>query len=127
MDKHHYADYLSRAQQHLDIAQIAFEQGKYDACANNAIQSAISASDALTTFFKQERSAGQSHDMTVRLFKETNPQDSETQSKANIFSRIIGEKNVSAYEEKPVKPRVAEVLLKEAEQLLAFVKKKIFS
>jgi len=125
VEKHHYRDYLSRAEQCLASAEAAWTQGHWDACAINAIQSAVSASDAVTAFGLGLRSAGQSHADAVGLFRQTEAQDQSTQDAASRLSRILGAKNTSAYEEKPVKPREAEFLLAEARKLLDFAKSKL--
>ena len=121
----HYKEYLNRSEELLNASQYSFENQNWDACALNAVHAAISASDALTTYKLGERSAGQSHDEAVRLFKQTDFQDKETQSNAVRLSSILKEKNASAYEEKPVKPRTAEILLIESRRLLEFVKIKV--
>ncbi len=125
IESYHYKDYLSRAEQCLALAEEAKNRGLFDACAINAIQSAISAADALSTFALGQRSASQRHDEAVKLFKTINPHDKGVQDNANRFSRIISEKNASAYEEKPVSSKEAQYLLLEAQRFLSFVKSKL--
>ena len=125
VDKRHYADYASRAQQLLNAAERSFENAEWDACAINSIQSAISTSDALCTFRLAQRNANQRHEDAIKLFKSIGPQDEAIQENARRLSRILGAKNASAYEEKPVSSREAEYLLVEARRLFDFVRSRL--
>lgn len=125
VERHHYVDYFSRAEQCLHAAQRAEEQGEWDACAINSVQSVISASDALSTHKLGVRGAGQKHEDAARLFKSIDFADAAVQENANRLSRILAAKNESAYEENPVGRKEAEHLLLEAKRLFDFVKSRL--
>lgn len=125
VEKHHAGDYANRAQQLINAAQGALEKGEWDACAINSVHSAISASDALCTFNLGQRSSSQRHEDAIKLFKSMGPQDPAILENANRLARILGGKNSSAYEEKPVPRKEAEYLLMEAQRLLGFVKSRL--
>ena len=57
-------NYLTKAENSLRIAKIAFEQGAYDSTVVNSIHSAINSLDALTTAILGKRSSGQHTDVT---------------------------------------------------------------
>lgn len=125
VEKYHYKDYLSRAEQCLRTAKDAQGRGDWDACAINAVQSAISASDALSTSSLGLRSADQSHDDAIRLFRSIDPTNEAHKTNTNRLSRILSEKSASSYGEQSVKKIEGEYLLFEAERLLSYVKSKL--
>jgi len=125
VERYHYRDYLSRAQQSLDVAKYAFEQAKWDACAIMAVQSAISASDALCTYQFSSHSSSQRHDDAIKLFRSVDPSSDAHKTNTNRLTRILSKKSDSAYSEQSVKRNEAEFLMSEAERLLAYVKSKL--
>ena len=123
--RHHYKDHLSRAQQSLDVAKYAFEQGKWDACAINCVQAGISASDAYCIFKLSLHNASQRHDDAIKLFSSIDPANETHKTNANRLRHLLSEKSGSAYGEQPVKKNEAEYLLTEAGRLLNYVKSKM--
>lgn len=62
LDKQKYVGYVKKAENSLRISKIALKEGAYDAAVMNAVHSAISALDALTTYSLGKRSSGQHAD-----------------------------------------------------------------
>lgn len=125
VERYHFKDYLSRAEQSLDVATYAFDAGKWDACAINAVQAAISASDAYCIFKFSAHNSSSRHEDAIKLFRSIDAADEVHKTNSNRLTRILSEKNDSAYGEQPVKKNEAEYLLSEAGRLVAYVKSKI--
>lgn len=125
VERYHYRDFLSRAQQSLDVAKYALQQGKWDAAAINAVQAAISASDALCTYKTGSHNASQRHDDAIKLFRSIDAADEAHKTNSNRFARILSQKSASAYGERPTQPSEAQYLFSEAERMLYYVKSKL--
>lgn len=125
VERYRYKDYLFRAEQSMAVAKYAFEEGLWDACAINAVQTAISASDALCIYKFSSHNASRRHDDAIKLFRSIDPSGEAHKTNANRMARILSEKSDSAYGEQPVKKNEAEFLLAEAERLLTYVKSKL--
>src|SRR3989344_2347657 len=95
ISKHFYKNYLERAEDCYETMNERYLKGKYISAVINAIHCCISAADALTIFFKEERHSGENHLETINLLKTLDIQDFG--SKINFFSQVIKLKSNAEY------------------------------
>ena len=65
VNKHLYKNYLKKAEEFMNACNDSFLKEDWNAAVINAIHAGISASDALTIFFKGVRHAGERHEDVV--------------------------------------------------------------
>lgn len=121
-----YVNYLKRAEECFSAAKNSFELEQWNASAINSIHSVIAACDAMCVYFLGKRSAGDSHNDAVGLFKSIEiEKDEEINTNANRIIRILRVKNMAEYEERLVYKSEAEKSLQDCERFFDFVKRKL--
>lgn len=122
--KSHYSNYLKRAEECLTAAQLAYEREEWNSSAINSIHAVISLVDAMCIYFLGKRHSGENHNDAAGLFKSIKD-DEDTNTNANRIIRVLRMKNMAEYEERLVIRLEADKILKDAERLAEFVKKRI--
>lgn len=120
VDFQKYANYLTKAENSLELAKIALDKQAYDSAVMNCIHSAINALDALTTFHLNKRASG-SHTDVLLLVKEilTGPEFKDIERQ---FGSLLSLKNASEYQPEFMSKNQAENSIKWAERILDKVK-----
>ena len=116
-----YTNYLKRSEECFHAAKSSFNSGEWNASTINAIHACIAAGDAMCVYFLGKRSAGETHNEAVNLFKKIGATE-EINTNANRIMRILRTKNMAEYEERLVYKTEAEKVLKDCERLFQFVK-----
>ena len=122
--KAQYANYLKRAEECLTAAQLAYEREEWNSSAINSIHAVISLADAMCVYFLGKRHSGENHNDAASLFKSIKA-DEDISANANRILRVLQMKNMAEYEERLVNRSEADKMLKDAERLAEFVKKRI--
>lgn len=107
-------DFLKKAEEFLEAARQALQEGRTTACASCAAHAGINASDAITGFVLGKRSAGKSHDQVLTLLKEV-PRGKEASSELGPLLRL---KPKAEYEPGPVRRDAAARAVQRAERLV---------
>ena len=115
--------YITKAEGFLEMANLALQYSKYDSAVMNAVHSAISALDALTTSFKGKRASNE-HTEVLSLIQGIFP-SSEYEEIKKQFTSLISKKNASEYQPDLMDPKEAQDSVKWAERILAKVKTKL--
>ena len=120
VDSQKYANYITKAENSMQLAKIALERQAYDSTVMNCIHSAINALDALTTFHLSKRASG-SHADVLLLVKGilSGPEFKEMERQ---FGSLLGLKNASEYQPDLMSGSQAENTIKWAERILDKVK-----
>jgi HEPN domain-containing protein len=116
--------FLEKAEQFLKTAIVSFESENYNASAANAVHACISAADALCARHLGERAAGDKHTDAVNLVKAIKNTDEFTNN-AVRFGRVLAIKSLAEYEGRLVFKNDSEVVLKNSEKFIEFVKKNL--
>lgn len=95
-----YTTYLKKAQEFLRAADSALEAGDWDAVGLNSVHAAISAADAVLVYFGGVRSAGEHHDVIGLMGQHV--KDDQLGSKTQTLAKVLGYKNLAAYEDREV-------------------------
>ena len=122
--KAQYSNYLKRAGECLTAAQLAYEREEWNSSAINSIHAVISLADTMCVYFLGKRHSGENHNDAAGLFKSIKD-DEDTSANANRIIRVLRMKNMAEYEERLVHRSEADKMLKDAERLIEFVKKRI--
>jgi len=117
--------YVTKAEGFLEMANLALQNEKYDSAVMNAVHSAISALDALTTSFKGKRASDQ-HTEVLSLIQGIFPSKEYEEIKKQ-FTSLISKKNASEYQPDLMDPKEAEDSVRWAERILIKVKAKLKS
>jgi uncharacterized protein (UPF0332 family) len=117
--------YITKAEGFLEMANLAFQNNKCDSAVMNAVHSAISAMDALTTSFKGKRASGQHTEVLSLIQGIFSSQEYEEIKKQ--FTSLISKKNASEYQPDLMNPKEAQDSIRWAERILAKVKTKLES
>ncbi len=125
VDRKKSQNYLTKAENLLDVSRYALSQKKYDAVVINAVHSAINALDALTTREKGLRASGE-HDEVLLLLKGILVPKEYDEIKKQ-FSSLRDLKNTAEYQPDFMSPEEAKNSMKWAERILAKVKLKLES
>lgn len=96
VDRKKSQNYLTKAENLLDIARYALSQKKYDATVTNAVHSGINALDAFTTHEKGLRASGE-HGEVLSLIKGILTV-SEYDDIKKQFSSLLDLKNAAQYQ-----------------------------
>ncbi|HPI04538.1 MAG: HEPN domain protein [Candidatus Aerophobetes bacterium ADurb.Bin490] len=124
VDKHLYINFLRRSEECLKNAKRAFDNNEIMSAPISAVHCCIAALDALCVNHMRKRHAGYNHEDGVKFIYGINTvkkEDLETiGSKA---MKVIKMKNMAEYEERIMKPKEAEKMIKDAEYVLEMVKK----
>ena len=124
MPKAQYSNYIKRAEECLTAAQLAYERAEWNSTAINSIHAVIAFADAMSVYFLGKRHSGENHNDAANLFKSIKD-DEDTSANANRIIRVLRMKNMAEYEERLVNRFEADKMLKDAERLAEFVKKKV--
>ena len=122
--KAHYSNYLKKSEECLIAAQLAYERQEWNATAINSIHTVISLANAMCVCLLGKRPSGEDHTEAAGLFKSIKGDD-DTATNANRISRVLRMKNMAEYEERLVNRSEADKILKDAQRLAEFVKKRI--
>ena len=122
--KAQYSNYLKRAEECLTAAQLTYEREEWNSSAINSIHAVISLADAMCVYFLGKRNSSENHNDVAGLFKSIKD-DEDTNANANRIIRVLRMKNMAEYEERLVSRSEADKILKDAERLAEFVKKRI--
>ena len=120
VEKHLYKNYLKKAWEFMNSCNDSFLKEEWDAAVINAVHSGISASDALTIFFKGVRHAGERHEDVVQLLNTLELHD--IKDKNRHILNLLSVKNKAEYEETLMTRKNAEDAKKSAERFLSYVK-----
>ena len=120
VDKSMYKNYLKKAREFLNVCDNSFLKEEWNAAVVNAIHAGISASDALTVFFKGVRHAGERHEDVIRLLNTLDLRD--IKDKNRHILNLLDIKNKAEYEENLMSMKNAESAKKSAERFLDYVK-----
>ena len=125
VSKYLHQNYLKKAEEFLDSAKTAYSKNQLNSSVANSVHAAISGSDALLVFFKEVRSAGETHEDVITLLKTLGLDPQEVNSKIKQLQRLLQIKNIAEYEEKLMSEQDAENCVKDAERFLDWVKQKL--
>ena len=120
VEKHLYTNYLKKAEEFMNACNDSFLKEEWDASVINAIHSGISASDALTIFFKGVRHAGERHEDVIQLLNTLDLYD--INDKNRHILNLLSVKNKSEYEETLMTRKNAKDAKRSAERFLSYVK-----
>lgn len=112
VSRERHATYLKKAREFLRAAESALNKGDWDAVGLNAVHAAISAADSLLVYYGGVRSTGDSHHDVAGLLRR-HIKDDQLGSKIQTLSKVLGYKNLAAYEDR----EVTEAEGKDAEKL----------
>ncbi|MBI5595429.1 MAG: HEPN domain-containing protein [Elusimicrobia bacterium] len=101
MARERHTTYLKKAQEFLRAAESSMRAGDWDAVGLNSAHSAISAADALLVYYGGVRSTGESHNDVSGLIRQ-HVKDDQLGSKLLTLSKVLGYKNLAAYEDREV-------------------------
>lgn len=120
VDNQKYANYITKAENSLQLAKIALDRQANDSAVMNCVHSAINALDALTTFHLNKRASG-SHTDVLSLVKGI-LDGSEFRDVERQFGSLLSLKNASEYQPDFMSKNQAENSIKWAERILNKVK-----
>lgn len=101
VSRERHATYLKKAREFLRAAEFSFKINDWDAVGLNAVHAAISAADALLVYYGGIRSTGDSHHDVAGLLRQ-HIKDDQLGSKIQTLSKVLGYKNLAAYEDREV-------------------------
>jgi len=111
--------YLEKAGEFLRRSLGSLAEKDFNAAGLLAVHAAISANDAVTGQYGQKRSAGEEHQKAADLLREVTPTGTrEWHLQANRLNRIIGKKNLVAYEGRLISSKEATWLVEQAERFV---------
>lgn len=120
-EEKNWKNYLIKAGQFQETARDALSKQNWNAVGLNAVHAAISASDALTVYYKKIRSASDKHSDAVNLFLEVLEKDREAKSVAKHLSWLINKKNLIEYESRLFYQKEAGEALKHMDRFVAWI------
>ncbi len=120
-----WKNYLIKAEQFLETARDAYFKENWNAVGLNAVHSAISANDALTSYYGKVRSISEKHNDSINLLLEVFKSDKESRNHSRHILWLIGRKNLVEYESRLFYKKEAEDSLKHAERFLSWAKSKL--
>lgn len=118
--KHYYKNYLERAEDCYETMNERYSKCKYISAVINAVHCCISAADALTVFFKEQRHSGENHLETINLLKTLNIPGSN--NKIEFFNQVIKLKSDAEYGERNLSKSDADLAIRNTEKFFKFVK-----
>ncbi len=115
--------YLEKAGEFLRRSLGSLGNEDFNAAGLLAVHVAISANDAVTGQHGHKRSAGEDHQKAADLLRELAPAGArEWHLQANRLHRIVGKKNMIAYEGRLISSKEATWLVEQADRFLDWVK-----
>ena len=115
--------YLEKAVEFMRRSQASYAEEDFNAAGLLAVHAVISANDAVTGQYGQMRSAGEDHQKAADLLREVAPTGArEWQLQANRLHRIVGKKNLVAYEGRHLTSKESSWLVEQAERFVGWAK-----
>lgn len=111
--------YLRKAAEFSRAALRAAEAGDWNAVGLNSVHAVISALDALTTYYLQERSRSQDHGDALLLAERIDLPG--VRARVRQAEEVLRAKNLVEYEARSLERAEAEAMQKKAQRLLAWV------
>jgi hypothetical protein len=124
IEKEKYKNYLKKAEDFYTSMQSAYKNKNWNSTGLEAVHCAISANDALLTFYSGKISTGPDHQDAVRLL-EALIAFPETADYSKHLRRIIAMKNVVEYEARLFHEGEASEILLHTERFFNWVKAKL--
>ena len=121
MPRDHYAEYLRKAKDFHNAMHASFAAGNWNSVGLEAVHCAISANDAILSFFTGERSRKQDHKEAVKLLIKA-VETEESKKAAEHLRKIISLKNLIEYEERSFSKTEAENIIKHVDRFYDWVK-----
>jgi HEPN domain-containing protein len=90
--------YLSKAEQFIEQARVAFDAERYDAAQLDAIHAAISGADAVTAALVGRRSTDPDHQRAADLLEEAAASSPEVRERSRQLRALLARKNAVEYE-----------------------------
>ena len=115
--------YLEKSGEFLRRSRASLAEEESNAASLLAVHAAISANDAVTGQYGQKRSAGEDHQKAADLLREVAPTGArEWHLQANRLNRIVGKKNLVAYESRHLTSKESSWLVEQAERFVGWAK-----
>lgn len=108
--------YLQKAAEFFESMQQAVEGGRWNTAGLNAVHCAISACDAVLVYYTEQRSASPDHHEAAAYLLSALAKVPEAKLKAETLRRILHEKHLIEYEDRPFTAREATALAKLTER-----------
>ena len=90
VEKSFYSNFMQRAQECFHAASYSCKHQEWTAAAINAIHATIAACDAMCVYFLGKKSAGESHNQAITLFKTIkNSKEISVNANSNILFAIF--------------------------------------
>ena len=121
IEKALYRDYLKKSTDFYRGMKSAMGESNWNSVGLEAVHCAISANDALLTYFGGIRSVSKDHKDAVRLMQDLFKTD-DAKKNVNHLRRVIAKKNVVEYENRSFTRSEAEEIFNQAERFLDWVK-----
>ncbi len=104
-----YSVFEYRAEEYLEMMDLAFEREKYEVCAGAAIHCAINIIDALLVLALGRKSSGQNHNEVILLLTEVRGGDEQERKRVcNYLYELLELKTPVEYGDKKTSKKVAE-------------------
>ena len=107
--------YFKKATEFFRSMQHAMQTEQWNAVGLNAVHCAISSCDAVLVYYSERRSASSDHEAAVFLLKSLTELP-DARQKAETLRRILHEKNLVEYEDRPLSEHDAAGLAKLTER-----------
>lgn len=121
VSEHQVQVFLEKAGEFLRRSLAGLAEEDFNAAGLLAVHAVISANDAVTGRYGQERSTGEDHQKAADLLRSAAPAGArEWHLQANRLNRIIGKKHLIAYEGRLITPKEASYLVEQAERFVAW-------
>ncbi len=101
VSRERHSTYLKKAKEFLRASESSMKIGDWNAVGLNAVHAAISAADALLVYYGGVRSTSNSHHDVAGLLRQ-HIKDDQLGSKIQTLSKVLGYKNLAAYEDREV-------------------------
>lgn len=119
-----YRNYLVKSEQFMESMLEALMTKKWNSVGLNAVHAAISANDALCTYYLGKRSANEKHHDAIILLLSVFP-DEETKRNSHHLLWLIGRKNLIEYEARLFLQTEAYEAAKHAERFIDWIRIKL--
>ena len=106
-------------------ARFCLEEREWDAAVFNAVQAAISASDALCAYYLKKRYAGQAHQEAAALLSQLPFPTKEKNVLVERFYRLVGMKSRASYQGSAMTEKQAAQAYQDMERFLEVLKRHI--
>ncbi len=111
-----FRNYLRNSDEFFRSAEQAMERGDWDAAVSHAIHATVCASDALAVFYSGSRSAGESHEETLRQLAGLRVDRKELDRNLAQLRALLQLKTTSEYEDRLLGEGEASVSVRHAER-----------